>query len=34
MSSCREEESGNDLAGNGYFEMYSSLNAEIAGVKT
>jgi hypothetical protein len=30
----REEDSGNDLAGNGYFGMYSCPTAEIEGVRT
>jgi hypothetical protein len=31
---CCREDSGNDLAGNGYFGMYSCLTAEIVGVRT
>jgi hypothetical protein len=34
MFSCREEDSGNNLAGNGYFGTYSCLTAEIVGVRT
>jgi len=33
MFSCRED-SGNDLAGNGYFGMCSCLTAETVGVRT
>jgi hypothetical protein len=33
MFSCRED-SGNDLAGNGYIGRYSCLTVEIVGVRT
>lgn len=34
MFCCREEDSRNDLAGNGYFRMYFCLTVETVGVRT